>query len=101
MSRFDLTMSVLTLAGVIIAALTGAIFWHQLESMETDERAWINITAKGLNFTPDKATGNIALSVPVTIKNTGKTPAKIVRTEIVINKVFGKPGKPGDRRDVP
>jgi hypothetical protein len=87
MTISERTMTVLTLAGLIIAGLTGGIFWKQLKEMRTDQRAWLSITSGVGNVATDPSSGNSTVAIPVTIANTGKTPAKRVTTEVVVEKV--------------
>lgn len=86
MTIFERIMAVLTLAGVVIAVFTGLIFWKQLKEMRTDQRAWVSMASGSGKFAKE-ADGNTIVTVPMTITNTGKTPAKAVFNEIVVEKV--------------
>jgi hypothetical protein len=86
MTVSEWTMGILTLAGIVIASLTGLIFYEQLHEMRTDQRAWINLTVGAAKVTKDSA-GNASITVPITISNTGKSPAKKVLAEVVVEKV--------------
>lgn len=86
MSIFERTMAILTFAGVVIAIFTGLIFWKQLAEMRTDQRAWISFSAGVAQFPKDLSFVNmVPVTVPITINNIGKTPARIVHTEFVMD----------------
>ena len=82
MTVFEWLMSFLTLAGVLVAALTGAIFLNQLYTTITDQRAWIIITNGPI--TTQKTAAGITLTTNITLNNTGKTPASKMSTNVVI-----------------
>jgi hypothetical protein len=87
MTKFEWIMGVLTLAALIVAGLTGAIFWKQLGAMKTDQRAWITLTPPAVAQISKDAADGVTMAVPVTVVNTGKTPAKHLFTEIAILRV--------------
>jgi hypothetical protein len=94
MSRSEWVMAVLTLMGIIVACLTGAIFWKQLGAMKTDQRAWVVMNMPPVNPEPTRETfadgviiTALTLTVPVTVLNTGKTPAKHYSVDIAVEKV--------------
>jgi hypothetical protein len=79
-------MSVLTFAGVAIAVFTGLIFKQQLHEMRTDQRAWISISEGPHQFPKDSTFLNtVQVTAPITIKNIGKTSARLVKAEIVMD----------------
>jgi hypothetical protein len=80
-------MAVLTLLGLVIAVLTGVIFWRQLKWMQADQRAWISVTTPKTQLGKNEASGAVHVLAPVKIINTGKTPAKNVSVQIVVEKV--------------
>lgn len=86
MSAFEWIMAALTFLGLLIAALTGGIFWNQLTEMKADQRAWMNLSTGKVEFRKDQS-GQTTAVVPVTISNTGKTPARRFFTNIVVEKV--------------
>lgn len=86
LTRFEWIMAVLTLAGVTVAIFTGLIFKDQLHEMRTDQRAWMHITTTGVQYETDKSTGKVAVSFPIAIVNTGKTPATNIATVVVVEK---------------
>lgn len=85
LSKFEWIIAVLTAAGVVIAILTGGIFWLQLGEMKTDQRAWVTVSLKPVQFPKDitqiKTTQVIA---PIAINNVGKTAARNLVSNIVI-----------------
>lgn len=86
MSRFEKIISVLTCAAVVIAGLTGGILRLQLSEMRTEQRAWMSISSGNIGYQKDAAEG-ITVTAPVTISNTGKTPARHYVMSVVIEKV--------------
>lgn len=67
-----------------MAALTGYIFWTQLRQMRIDQRAWVVMSNNNAEFQFLKnSSGELAVSLPLTVTNTGKTPAKRYRIEVV------------------
>jgi hypothetical protein len=88
LTRFEIIMSVLTLAGVAIAIFTGLIFLKQLGEMRTDQRAWIGISAAavGAQFPQDESQlASVPVSLSVFLANIGKTGARIVHSEFVMD----------------
>jgi hypothetical protein len=83
-------------------AVLGYFQWRtsdsQLNVMRNDERAWIEVLPKG----DDKEALNISFTVgqpvgfPVTIKNTGKTPAKNVTIRLFVEIVDASQSPPLD-----
>lgn len=86
MSVFEWIMAVLTFFGLVIAGLTGGIFWNQLNEMQADQRAWMNLSAGKVGFGKDQS-GQTTVVVPVTVSNTGKTPARHFFSNIVVEKI--------------
>jgi hypothetical protein len=85
MTRFEWIMSVLTLAGLVIAVFTGLIFLKQLHEMRTDQRAWISFTAGATLFPKDAVSLNtVQVTTPITVNNIGKTAARLVKTDLVM-----------------
>jgi len=87
MTKFEWTMGVLTLAALIVAGLTGGIFWKQLGAMKTDQRAWITLTTAAQAEISKDAADGVTMTIPVTVVNTGKTPAKDSTIDMVIMRV--------------
>jgi len=90
MSVFEWTMATLTLAGVVIAVFTGLIFRKQLQEMRTDERAWV-IFSQGPLISFPQDVGSVATTPViqrVNVSNTGKTPARSVYNEWVMEYVI-------------
>jgi len=86
MNIFERIMAILTFAGVVIAIFTGLIFWKQLDEMKTDERAWLNISSGIVQFPKDiSSVSTVPVSVPMTINNIGKTAARTIRSEFVMD----------------
>lgn len=86
MSVFERIMAILTLAGVVIAVFTGLIFWKQLDEMRTDQRAWITFSAGLIQYPQDEASiGIVRVSVPITITNIGKTAARVIDAQFVMD----------------
>jgi hypothetical protein len=79
LTRSEWIMAILTILGILVAALTGWIFYLQLDEMRTDERAWLSMTASQVHF-PDLGS-TVPLHVTLTLTNTGKT---------VVRKLFGE-----------
>lgn len=89
LSKFERIMAVLTFAGVLIAVFTGLIFWLQLGEMKTDQRAWISISPGNVSFPKDEASAaNIPVTLLLTVNNTGKTAARSVAVEAVVEYVM-------------
>lgn len=87
MTPFERTMALLTFFGLAIACLTGAIFWQQLKEMRTDQRAWINVSVAPFAIKKEAASEQFAVTVPVTVTNTGKTPARFVFSNVVVERL--------------
>lgn len=83
-------MSLLTLAGVVIAVFTGLIFLKQLQEMRTDERAWILFSQGPLISFPkdENAVATMPVIEQVEVGNKGKTPARAVYNEWVMEYVI-------------
>jgi hypothetical protein len=54
--------------------------------MRTDQRAWISMSS-GPGKAQKDANGNTSVTVPMSIVNTGKTPAKQIFSKVVVEKV--------------
>ena len=88
LSRFERIMSLLTLLGLIVAILTGFIFWEQLDQMRTDERPFVSMLPNPVQFPKDaQAAKDFQVIATVTLKNIGKTAARKVHTELVMDYV--------------
>ena len=86
LTRFEWIMAILTLAGVLIAFLTGFIFWKQLHEMRTDQRAWITLNTGNVTFPKDASkVGQVQISTPLSITNIGKTAARDLFVEAVMD----------------
>jgi hypothetical protein len=86
LTRFERIMSVLTLAGLAVAFLTGLIFLQQLHEMRTDQRAWISFAAGGTQFPKDASSLNTDQVIrTITVNNIGKTAARILKTDLVMD----------------
>lgn len=83
MTRTEWIMAILALAGVVVAFLTGAILWLQLDEMRTDERAWLNITEVDAHYPKDISKD--PLSETLTLENTGKTAARAVSSQFILD----------------
>jgi hypothetical protein len=94
MSRAEWTMAVLTFIGIVVACLTGAIFWEQLGAMKTDQRAWVTLTFPNPTPEPTRTTAadgatitGVTITIPITAVDTGKTPAKHYSVDIAVEEV--------------
>jgi hypothetical protein len=89
MTNFEKLMGFLTFLGIVVAALSGVIFWNQMKQMRTDQRAWVVLTSSNFTYPKNDATGEITVVLPMLITNTGKTPARKsvvnIATQIVPN----------------
>jgi hypothetical protein len=86
LTRFEWIMSVLTLAAILVAVFTGLIFLKQLKQMRTDQRAWMRFTIGKPSLPKDAASAStFQISTPVTINNIGKTAARMVYSEFVMD----------------
>jgi hypothetical protein len=95
LTKAEWTMAILTLLGIVIALLTGLIFYLQLDEMRIDERAWI-----GVHIDPVKLAVNEVPGGKLQVANIGKTPAKRVVVLSIIEVIksteapdFGSPTK--------
>jgi hypothetical protein len=82
MVPFERIMAGLTVLALIVAVLTGAIFYLQLNMMKLDQRAWISIEDIKGELEPGKE-----YKVTFVMRNTGKTPAKHLRVNQEFNPV--------------
>jgi len=94
MNRAEWVMAILTLIGIVVACLTGAIFWQQLSAMKTDQRAWVTLTAPTASPEPEKQVAadgatitGYTIGIPITVTNAGKTPARHYSVDIAVEKV--------------
>lgn len=92
LTRFERIMAVLTFFGLVIAGLTGGIFWLQLGEMRTDERAWISMSTP-TNYPPQfpknrESVDITGVSTTVTVTNGGKTAAREVYSQVVMEYVI-------------
>jgi hypothetical protein len=78
-------MAILTILGILVAALTGWIFYLQLDEMRTDERAWISIVSAQSHF-PNVGSASPVV-VTLTFANTGKTVARNLFGEFAVEYV--------------
>jgi hypothetical protein len=84
MSTSEKTMAALAFLGLIVAILTGVIFWEQMRQMRIDQRAWVVLSSNNAEFEfPRNELGETTVSLPLTLTNTGKTPAKKYFVEVV------------------
>lgn len=83
MTLSEVTMAVLTLTGLVVAALTGTILLKQTYAVIIDQRPWLVLDIGSVNR-PMNAAGLHTLTAQVTIKNTGKTPASQIITNMVV-----------------
>ena len=96
LTKAEWVISILTTCGIVVAVLTGVIFWLQLDEMRTDQRGWI-----GLHIDePIHLAVNQPLDATLHVKNIGKTPARRVEILSDIEEVkaedapdFGNPVK--------
>jgi hypothetical protein len=86
-THFEWVMSLLTLFGLVVAFFTGIIFVKQLKEMKTDQRAWISITANDVSFPNEDSLSTVQLSSMLTINNIGKTVARAVNINAVMDYV--------------
>ena len=85
LTKFEWIIAVLTLAGVVIAFLTGAIFWEQLHEMKTDQRAWVTMSLGRVQFPSNISDiGKVQVQAPLTVNNVGKTAARNLHSKVVM-----------------
>jgi hypothetical protein len=88
LTRFERIMAVLTLAGVLIALLTSAIFFEQLKEMRIDQRAWVGVTSGNVQMPKDETFIDKAqVTVNLTMDNSGKTAARTISSRFVMEYV--------------
>jgi len=75
-----------TLALAAAAIYQFIIMGGQLDTMRKDQRAWVAVTVGDPQFTRDSS-GNVTVSFPAVVSNSGKTPARHSSTEIVVDTV--------------
>lgn len=85
LTRSEWMMATLTLLGIFVAALTGWIFYLQLDDMRTDERAWLSIIS-AQSHVPNIGSAS-PLYVTLTFANTGKTVARKLFGEFTVEYV--------------
>lgn len=85
MTRFERIMALLTLLGLVIAGLTGFIFWYQLDEMRTDERAWISVSTKVAFPKDENSMKTVPVVATITYNNIGKTAARGIKVEAVVD----------------
>ena len=84
MTIFECLMALLTLAGLFVAAFTGAILLRQTYAMITDQRPWIVMTGGPITY-PRNPNGLPTLTMHMAISNIGKTPASKISTSVVVS----------------
>ena len=72
-------MALFTVVIASIGIIQACIYASQLDEMRIDQRAWL-----GVKFVPVQPTLNSPFTWPLTITNTGKTPAKNIRAMVII-----------------
>ena len=89
MTNFEKLMGFLTFLGIVVAALSGVIFWKQMTQMRIDQRAWVVVNPSDFKYIQNDSTGLVTVALPISVMNTGKTPARKsivnIATQIVPN----------------
>ena len=86
LSRFEWIMAVLTFLGLLITVFTGLILYDQLHEMKVDQRAWMSLSMGTVQFPKDlDSIGKVPVSAPITITNIGKTAARNIHTQAVMD----------------
>jgi len=91
MTKFEWIMAALTLIGLFVAIVSGRIYVEQLQETRIDQRPWITLMGNEAVFRND-GSGGATFVMPITIGNTGKTPARNLHSEIVVEKIYNGNG---------
>jgi hypothetical protein len=83
----DWCVAAFTFVLAVAAIYQFSIMNGQLDSMRKDQRAWVTVSVGDPQFTKDGASGNMTVSVPAVVTNSGKTPARQSSTDIVVDTV--------------
>jgi hypothetical protein len=83
------------LQGVVLLG-TGVILYRQIVTTWTAERAWLSVTPQFNNMTEAPPEGAATVLYVCSLRNTGRTPARIIETGLAIRRTDNLENLPGE-----